>query len=108
MIYIKRKKDQQIHRQKEIVYRKEKELAKSELEKSKLKEEELQQSIVNKSKQLSTHALHMMQKNAMLQEIQNSIKDMAKSASIDDKPNYKSILLQLKQSLQSNKDWVVF
>ena len=108
MIYLKRKKDQQIHRQKEIVYRKEKELTKSELEKSKLKEEELQQSLINKSKQLSTHALHMMQKNTMLQEIQNSIKDISKNASVDDKTNYKRVLLQLKQSLMSDKDWVVF
>lgn len=108
MIFLKRKKDQQIHRQKEIVHRKEKELAKSELEKSRLKEEELQQSVIYKSKQLSTHALHMMQKNTMLQEIQKSIKNLAKDAHIDDKPNYKRISLQLKQSLQSDKDWVVF
>jgi tetratricopeptide (TPR) repeat protein len=108
IVFIKRRKDQQIHRQKEIVHRKEKELALSELEKSKLKEEELRQSILYKSKQLSTHALHMMQKNSMLQEIQSNIKALWKKADMIDKPNFKRINLQINQSLRSHKDWDVF
>ncbi len=104
----KRKKDKQIQRQKEIVHRKEKELAKAELEKSRLKEEELQQSILYKSKQLSTHALHMMQKNTMLHEMQLDIKTLSKKASTDDKPKFKRINQQINQSLRSHKDWDVF
>ena len=107
-IYSKRKKDKQIHLQKEIVHRRENELSKSELEKSKLKEVELQQSILYKSKQLSTHALHMMQKNTMLHEMQLDIKTLSKKASIDDKPDFKRINLQINQSLRSHKDWDVF
>ncbi|MFK5855295.1 MAG: tetratricopeptide repeat protein [Bacteroidota bacterium] len=104
----KRKKDKQIQRQKEIVHKKEKELATAELEKSKLKEEELQQSILYKSKQLSTHALHMMQKNTMLHEMQSDIKTLSKKASIDDKSDFKRINMQINQSLRSHKDWDVF
>ena len=108
VVLMKRKKDKQIQRQMDIVHRKEKELAIAELEKSKLKEEELQQSILYKSKQLSTHALHMMQKNTMLQEIQSDIKELSKKASIDEKPNYKRINQLISQSLRSHKDWDVF
>jgi hypothetical protein len=104
----KRKKDRQIHQQKELVHQKEKELSEAELEKRKLKEEELLQSVLYKSKQLSTHALHMMQKNTMLQEIQNSLKELAKKAPVDDKPTYKQLTLQIKQSLLSDKEWDVF
>ena len=104
----KRKKDKQIHLQKEIVHHKEKELTKAELEKSKLKEEELQQSILYKSKQLSTHALHMMQKNTMLHEMQADIKTLSKKASVDDKQDFKRINQQINQSLRSHKDWDVF
>lgn len=104
----KRKKDRQIHKQKELVHQKEKELSEAELEKRKIKEEELQQSVLYKSKQLSTHALHMMQKNTMLQEIQKSLKELAKKAPLDEKPNYKQLTLQIKQSLQSDKEWDVF
>jgi len=77
-IWMKRKKDKQIHRQKEIVHKKEKELANAELEKSRLKEKEFRQSILYKSKQLSTHALHMMQKNTMLHEMQTDMKTLSK------------------------------
>ena len=108
MIFLKHKKDQQINLQKVIVHRKETELAQSELEKIRLKEEELQQSILYKSKQLSTHALHMMQKNTMLHEMQLDIKAMSIKASDEDKPNYKRINLQINQSLRSQKDWDVF
>jgi len=107
-VWQKRKKDRQIHQQKELYHKKDKQLAQLELEKSKLKEEELQQSILYKSKQLSTHALHMMQKNTMLQEIQTDIKSMSKKASVEDKPEYKRINLQINQSLRSDKDWDVF
>ena len=107
-IWMKRKKDKQIHRQKEIVHKTEKELAQSELEKSKLKEEELQQSVLYKSKQLSTHALHMMQKNTMLHEIQFDLKTLSKKARMEDKPDFKRLNLQINQSLRSHKDWDVF
>jgi len=105
---MKRKKDKQIQRQKDIVNLKEKELSAAELDKSKLKEEELQQAILYKSKQLSTHALHMMQKNKLLNEIQSDIKELSKKALIEEKPNYKRINQLINQSLRSHKDWDVF
>ncbi len=108
MIFIKRKKDKLIHHQKELYHKKEKQFAQLELEKSKIKEEELQQSILYKSKQLSTHALHMMQKNSMLQNIQSSLKEISKKVSSDDKPGFKRISLEISKSLRSHKEWDVF
>lgn len=108
LILLKRKKDKEIHRQKELYHKKEKELTQSKLEKSQMKEEELQQSIIYKSKQLSTHALHMMQKNSMLQEMQDDLKTLAKRATTNDKGDFKRINLQINQSLRSHKDWDVF
>lgn len=104
----KRKKDWEIHRQRELYHIKEKELAEAELEKSRIKEEELHQSILYKSKQLSTHALHMMQKNSLLQDIQTDIKVLSKKVSTEDKSDYKRINFQINQSLRSDKDWDVF
>ncbi|RLD53987.1 MAG: hypothetical protein DRJ05_15495 [Bacteroidetes bacterium] len=108
VVVMKRKKDRQIQYQKEILLNKEKELAKADLEKSKLKEKELLQSILLKSKQLSTHALHMMQKNTLLQEINSDIKAMAKNTANPDKVGFKQISLKVNQSLRSDKDWDVF
>jgi len=104
----KRKKDREIHRQKELYHKKEKELAMAELEKSRIKEEELQQSILYKSKQLSTHALHMMQKNSMMQQIQEDLKTLSRKAPAEEKSDYKRINFQINQSLRSDKDWDVF
>jgi len=108
MIFLKRRKDKEIQIQKELFSKKENELAKSELEKSKIKEKELRQSILYKSKQLSTHALHMMQRNTMLREMQVDIKTLSKKADLVDKPDFKRINQQINQSLRSQKDWDVF
>lgn len=108
IIFIKRKKDKQIHRQKELFLKKKKELAQLELEKSKIKEVNLQQSVVYKSKQLSTHALHMMQKNKMLQEIQIFLKEISKSTDSKLSQDFTRINKLINQSLKADKDWDVF
>jgi len=108
MIWLKRKKDKQIQLQKELVLRKDKELADAELEKSRIKEQELKQSVLYKTKQLSTHALHMMQRNSMLQDVQEAIKGLSKKAPIDVQPDFRRVNLMIAQSLRSNKDWDVF
>ncbi len=100
----KRRKDKQIHSQKEIVFKKEQELAVSELEKSRIAEDKLQKSLAYKSKQLSSHALHMMQKNNMLHEI----KDELKVVSEKDAPAVKRVNFLINESLRSDKDWDVF
>ena len=97
----KRKKEKELHLKRE-------ELAKEKLEKSRLKESELEVSLKNKSKQLSTHALHMMQKNTMLQEILKQIKLLSKKIDNTDKQELRQLTLSLNQSLRSDKDWDVF
>ena len=108
IIILKRKKDKQIHEQKELVHQKEKELSQEKLEKSKLKEAELELSIRNKSKQLSTHALHMMQKNNLLQTVLEQVKSINKTASNEHKQELRKLKINLNQSLRSDKDWDVF
>ncbi len=103
-IWQKKRKDKQIHLQKELVLHKEKELADLELEKSKIKEQELQQNLMYKSKQLSSHALHMMQKNNMLHEITEELV----TASDQDASMVKRIKFLINESLRSDKDWDVF
>ncbi len=108
VVLMKRKKDRQIYRQQQLVDEREKELARVELEKSRLKEEELQKSIRYKSKQLSTHALQMMQKTTMLQEIFSDIKALTKNATDDDKQKISQITRKITQNLRSQKDWDIF
>ena len=108
VILIKRKKDKEVHHQKELYHRKEKELAKSELEKSRIKEEELNKSIRYKSKQISTHALHMMQKNKILGDISNELKTLYGSIVKEENQKFQNIIRQINNSLRLDKDWDVF
>ena len=108
MVSAKRKKEQALFKTENELHVKNEDLNKEKLEKSRLKEEELRQSLLYKSKQLSTHALHMIQKNTTLQEIQNEVKDLSKKVNTNEKPRYKRISHQINQSLRADSDWDVF
>ncbi|MBI9037242.1 MAG: tetratricopeptide repeat protein [Bacteroidales bacterium] len=104
----KRKKEILLFKTEKKLSKKNEDLIKSKLEQSELKEQELNNEIKYKSKQLSTHALHMIQKNTILQEIQNEVKDLSKKANANEKPRYKRISHQINQSLRADNDWDVF
>lgn len=108
LFWQKRMKEKKLHQQRELFHEQEKALATAEMEKRKLKEEELRQSVQYKSKQLSTHALHMMQKNKMLQGLQANLKLIAKNATVADKQSLKQVNYQINQSLLSDKEWDIF
>ncbi len=86
----------------------EKQLLVNELEKKKLKSEELNKEITFKTKQLTTHALNMMQKNNMLHEIQQSIEDIVGEASIDVQIALSNLKRIIAANLNSEKDWEMF
>ncbi len=104
----KRKKDKVISRQEQLVLKKEKELTESELEKSKLQEQELRNEIQYKSKQLTTHALNMMQKNIFMQELQDELIVLNKTASTENKSAFRRLKMLIKKNLRSDKDWGLF
>jgi len=108
LFYLKRKKDKEIHRQHSLVLVKDKELSQAELEKSKMQEMELKNEIQYKSKQLTTHALNMMQKNAFLQEIQDELMVLNKKASSENKGAFNRLKILIKKNLRSEKDWDLF
>ncbi len=86
----------------------EKKLMEKELEKKKLNEEKLNKEITFKTKQLTTHALNMMQKNSML----NDLKQQLEVISAESKPENKVALTRLKKMIETNlkseKDWETF
>jgi DNA-binding CsgD family transcriptional regulator len=108
LILLKRKKDKVIHAQEQLVLKKEKDLADVELEKSKLQEEELKKEIQYKSKQLTTHALNMMQKNTLMQEIQEELAELSKKAKTENKAAFSRLKMLIKRNLRSEKDWDLF
>lgn len=108
LIILKRRKDKIIYAKEQLVLKKEKDLADAELEKSKLQEQELKNEIQYKSKQLTTHALNMMQKNTLMQEIQEELADLSKKAKTENKAAFSRLKMLIKRNLRSEKDWDLF
>ncbi|MBN2747678.1 MAG: hypothetical protein JXR34_13205 [Bacteroidales bacterium] len=107
-LIVKRRKDAEIHKQKEIVFEREKDLAKSEIEKSRLKEQELNIQLEYKSKQLTSHALNMMKKNQFLQVLESDISSIGKKAGDEVKGQLRSLNMSVKRMNKSDKDWELF
>ena len=107
-LFIRRKKDKQIHMQKIVFHEKEKAMADIELEKSRILENELRKENEYKSKQLTTHALNMLQKNKLLQELDRDLKVFAPKA--DDKltKSLNTIRRQIKKNMNTENDWNLF
>jgi tetratricopeptide (TPR) repeat protein len=104
----KRKKDKVVSMQKQVINEKEKKLIQLELEKSKIKEEELKTKIKTQTRQLTTHALNMLQKNQLMQEMSPLIKEISKESSNEQRKQLKSILSLIRRNLHLDKDWDLF
>ncbi len=97
----KRKKDK-------LIYEKEKQIAKIELEKKEEKERELNQELEFKSKQLSSHALNMIQKNEILNSVKSDIMELKGKLPDSNQKNVNQILTKIKFSKTQEKDWELF
>jgi len=107
-LWRKRKQQKKIHEIENIAHQRERELAKSELEKSQIKEQELHIQLEYKSKQLTTHALNMMKKNQFLQELESDISEIRKEAGEEVKSKLRRINSLIKRNSKSEKDWSLF
>jgi tetratricopeptide (TPR) repeat protein/DNA-binding CsgD family transcriptional regulator len=81
---------------------------KIELEKSKLLESKLKEENAYQSKQLTTHALNMLQKNKLLLEMDNELKTYAPKTDDMLKKKLNSIRRQIKRNMNSENDWDLF
>jgi tetratricopeptide (TPR) repeat protein len=78
------------------------------LEKSKLLESKLKEKNEYQSKQLTTHALNMLQKNKLLQEMENELKTFAPKTDDTLKKKLNNIRRQIKRNMNTEKDWHLF
>jgi DNA-binding CsgD family transcriptional regulator/tellurite resistance protein len=108
VVLLKRRKDKLIHIQKERLLEKEKALVQSNLEKSQLKEQELNTQLEYKSKQLTSHALNMMQKNKFLQEVEKDVAEISKKSGDETKDKLRMLNRSIKRMNKSDKDWELF
>ena len=101
LIFIKRKKDKELH----LV---EKKLLETDLMNKDLASKELQTENIYKTKQLTTHALNMMQKNQMLTGIRERLSQISKQVNEDLTMDFKSMIRDINQIQRTEKDWELF
>ena len=94
LLYYRRRKDRQMFELKQEVLRQEK--------------DKLDQDVQFKTKQLTSHALHMVQKNKVLQELRMGISDLTKGADQQQKKALRSLVRRIDFNIQADEDWETF
>ncbi len=88
--------------------KKQKEIAELELEKSRIKAQSLSEQLELKNKQLTTHALNMMQKNQLLTAFGNNLAEIVREVEGQAKTKLKRLKREINHLLNSEKDWDTF
>ncbi len=99
--FTKKKKEKEL-------YLVEKKLLETELENKELSGKKLQAEVNFKTKQLTTHALNMLQRNKMLIEIQGKLNSLAKRTDDRFAMEFKSIIKDISKNKKTEKDWDLF
>jgi tetratricopeptide (TPR) repeat protein len=101
LVVIKRKKDKEL-------YLVEKKLLETDLKNKELASKKLQTEIVFKTKQLTTHALNMMQKNQILTGLREKLQAISKKVRDDLAMDFKSVIRDINHIQKTEKDWELF
>ena len=78
---------------------------KTELENKLLREQNLQAELKAKSKELTTHALHIIQKNKMLEELKDRLRDIKRQGKKDANKQIQEAINMINYSFSLDKDW---
>jgi tetratricopeptide (TPR) repeat protein len=95
---LKISKEKAINTQNKEIYEKGRELMQVELKNKQLEEEKLKSSLEMRSKELSAHTLHLIQKNQLLEELKSRLNEIVS----DDKRDQRKQLKQLVQKINLN------
>ncbi len=105
---MKHKKDKEISEMQKQVLEERTSLAEAELENKKLTEEKLKQDLDFKTKELTTSALNLIQKNEALENLKKSVEEIRKLPEDQLKGKLNSIINTVNYSFSLDKDWESF
>lgn len=94
-----------LHAQNQKLYESEKRAMETELHNKKLKSENLINQLELKSKELTSHTLHLVQKNQLLEELKNKLNAAVKSEKRDQRKELKQILNLIQLNHNQDKNW---
>jgi tetratricopeptide (TPR) repeat protein len=105
---LKIRNERALREQNKNIYEKSRELMQAELLNKKLLEEQLTQQLELKSKELSTHTLHIIQKNQLLEGLCNRLEELVKEDKRDQKKQLKQLIQQITQNFNHEQYWKEF
>lgn len=118
---VNRQKNEIIEQQKKLIHQKEELIAKNEavyksqqalneadMNYLQLKEKQLQDQIEYKNKQITTHALNILQKNETLRELKGQLEDIVKNSHKISVQEIRKTVRTIDESFKLDKDWEDF
>jgi len=105
---LKLRNEQILRQQHRQIFETEKELMEAALQNKQLQEGKLKEELEVRSRELTTHTLHLIQKNQLLEELRVRLDEMVKDEKRDQKKQLKQLLGQINHSFNHDQYWVDF
>jgi DNA-binding CsgD family transcriptional regulator len=102
---LKIKSEQLVNERNVEIFETQKGLMESELKRKKLEEESLKHQLEIKGRQLSSHILHLIQKNEVMEEIKTGLNEILKDEKRDQKKQVRQILQKINFSFSQDQYW---
>ncbi|WP_207420107.1 tetratricopeptide repeat protein [Desertivirga brevis] len=105
---LKIKNEQQLNEQNRVLYESQKKSLEFDLRSKHLKEESLKGELELKSKELTSHTLHLIKKNQLLDELKDKLNAMIKDDKRDQRKELKQVINLINQNNNQDKNWEDF
>lgn len=92
----------------EEAHRAHNDLIKVELENKQLREDELRKDLEFRQKELVTYTLNLAQKNALMENLRDGIRELLNTTDKDQKVKLTKLIRLIDYSLETEKDWTEF
>lgn len=100
--------EQRLNEQQQRIYRTEKDLMESALRMKKMEEESLKEQLDMRSRELSSHILHLIQKNEVMEEVRTGLQEMIRDDKRDQKKQLRQLLSKINFSYAQDDYWNEF
>ena len=100
--------ERSVSEQKQKVFEKEQELVQVALRNRQLEEEQLKQELEIKSRELTTHTLHIIQKNQVLEKLYQRLEEISKDDRKNTQKNIQKIMLEIQDNFNHDQHWDEF
>lgn len=105
---LKLRNEQILNTQHRQTFETEKVLMEAALQNKQLQEGKLKEELEVRARELTTHTLHLIQKNQLLEELRVRLDEMIKDDKRDQKKQLKQLLSQINHSFNHDQYWVDF